>query len=158
MNEALLKHTVETHPFLRDMTPEHQQFISDSAHVASFEPGQIIFREGEPANECFIIQQGKVALEAYQSSNNNVVVQTLGPQEVFGWSWLFAPYAWHFTARALEPTTAIVLNGAHLLVHAEHEHNFGYALMKHIARLLMKRLEVARRDLINQKADELLTA
>lgn len=158
MNDSFLKHMVKTHPLLRDMTPEHQQFISETAHEVSFEADQIIFQEGAPANECFLIQQGKVVLEAHQPSNGNIALQTLGPEEVFGWSWMFPPYAWHFTARALEPTTVIALNGARLLVQAEREHNFGYALMKHIARILMKRLEVARSDMLALKAETLMSA
>ena len=29
-------------------------------------------------------------------------VQTIGPGDALGWSWLFAPHRWHFTARAVE--------------------------------------------------------
>lgn len=158
MNDDVLKQMVKTHPLLRDMAPEHQQFISETAHEVSFDVDQVIFTEGEPANECFLIQQGKVALEAHEPSNGNIVLQVLGPEEVFGWSWLFPPYAWHFTARALEPTTVIALNGARLLVQAEREHNFGFALMKHVARILMKRLEIVRRDMLEQRAEALLPA
>jgi CRP-like cAMP-binding protein len=84
MNDGILKQTVKTHPFLRDMTPEQQQFISDSARVATFDPAQVIFQEGAPANECFFIHQGKVALEAEEPSSGKVVVQTLAPRKCSG--------------------------------------------------------------------------
>jgi hypothetical protein len=67
---------------------------------------------------------------------------------VLGWSWLFPPFSWHFQARAIEPTTVISLNGAHLLVSAESNHEFGYELMKRVAQVVIRRLQITRKQLI----------
>ena len=52
----------------------------------------------------------------------------------------------HFQARVVEPTTAIVLNGAHLLVVAEEDHDFGYELMKRVAQVVIRRLQSTRKQ------------
>lgn len=158
MNDAALKEMVKAHPFLHDIKPEHQELISDTAHLVHFEPQQIIFHEGEPANEFFLIQEGKLALEAHEPADGTALVQILGPEDVLGWSWLFQPYVWHFTARALEPTTMIALNGARLLIHAESDHEFGYELMKRVARILMTRLQATRHELLAERQEAVLTA
>jgi CRP-like cAMP-binding protein len=158
MNNADLKEMVKAHPFLHDMKPEHQEFISETAHLVRFEPQQIIFHEGEPANEFFLIREGKLALEAHEPGNGSALVQVLGPEDVLGWSWMFPPYAWHFTARAVQPTTMIALNGARLLIHAESEHDFGYELMKRVARIMMARLQATRRQLIAERQEAIMTA
>ena len=75
-----------------------------------------------------MIESGKVALEAHKPANGATLVQTLGAGDVLGWSWLFPPFVWHFQARAIEPTSVIVLNGAHLLAFAERHPDFGYKL------------------------------
>lgn len=65
-----------------------------------------------------------------------------------GWSWLFPPFVWHLQARALEPVKTIALSGAHLLTTAEGDREFGYELMKRVAHVVIQRLQVARKQLI----------
>lgn len=138
---------VTSHPFLHTMLPEHLDKLSQNACELEFKKGQIIFRQGEPANRMFLIEEGRVALEAYEDGKTAHVL-TLGTGEVLGWSWLFPPFSWHFQARAIEPTRAIALDGAHLLVVAEEDHDFGYELMKRVSKLLIERLQTARKQLL----------
>ena len=74
--------------------------------LKKIEPGELIFREGDPANSFYLIQQGKVVLES-QAGGGRIPVQTVETGEVLGWSWLFPPYYWHFDACAVESTEAI---------------------------------------------------
>ena len=56
-----------------------------------------------------MIHHGKVVLEAtYVSGEGLIPIQTLGAGEALGWSWLFPPHQWQFSARAVEPTEAVV--------------------------------------------------
>ena len=50
-----------------------------------------------------------------------------------GWSWLFPPYAWHFTARALEETDAIFFYGTILREYCEKDHSLGFELFKRMS-------------------------
>ena len=52
-------------------------------------------------------------------------------------------------ARAIEPTTVVVLDGAHMLAAAERNPDFGYDLMKRVAQLAVQRLQAARRQLVS---------
>ena len=45
---------------------------------------------------------GKVALSAHAPGKGHLLVQTLGPGETLGLSWLFPPYRWQFDARPVE--------------------------------------------------------
>ena len=71
--------------------------------------------------------------------------------------WAPRPYVWHFQARAIEPSTAIVVDGAHLLNAAERNHDFGYELMKRVARVLIQRLQVTRKELLRQQVESILS-
>ena len=51
------------HPFLSGLTPGNIQLITGCAKNARFEAGQMIFREGEDADQFYLIRQGKVSLE-----------------------------------------------------------------------------------------------
>jgi CRP-like cAMP-binding protein len=140
-----------THPFLARMEPQHVRRILKTGKEVTFTPNEIIFREGEPADRFFLIDSGKVSLEACAPGREPIEVQILEKGEALGWSWLFPPFAWHFQARALETTRATVFNGADLLVHAEEDPDFGYELMKRVAQVVIQRLQATRRRLVRME-------
>ena len=76
---------------------------------------------------------GIVSLEAEAADRRTLPIQTLGPGEDLGWSWLFPPYLMHFAARALEPTRVILFYGTRLRQQCEEDHDFGYEIMKRVA-------------------------
>ena len=139
---------ISEHSFFRSMAPAHLGLVTKSATEAKFETNQIIFHEKEPADRFFLIESGRVALGWHTPEGKMVLVQTLGPGEVIGWSWLFPPFIWHFQARATEPTSTVVLDGGHLLVAAEENPQFGYDLMRRIAQMVITRLQASRRSRI----------
>jgi|SRR6185369_6328703 len=155
MNNSL-QSVIVSHPFFQGMKPAHLEVIAGCATEARFESDQILFREGEPANKFYLIQGGRIALEAHELVDGTVPVQELGAGDVLGWSWLFPPFVWHLRARALEPTGAVVLDGAHLLIAAERNGNFGYELMKRVAQVLIRRLQATRKQLLKQQIESIV--
>lgn len=151
LNEAITKHA-----FFHGMKPEHLALLTEGANATTFKAGDVLFREGEPANQFFLIESGKMALETHDPANGTMLVQTLGAGDVLGWSWLFPPFIWHFQARVIEPTNAIVLSGAHLLVTAERNHDFGYELMKRVAQVVIRRLQATRKQLLALQVESAL--
>lgn len=151
-----LNQEIADHALFQGMKPEHLAVLAQGAKAAGFKTGDRLFRQNEPANQFYLIQSGKVALEAHEPADGTVLVQTLGAGEALGWSWLFPPFAWHFQARATEPTTAIIFSGAHLLTTAESNHDFGYELMKRMAQVVIHRLQATRRQLLALQVESAL--
>jgi CRP/FNR family transcriptional regulator, cyclic AMP receptor protein len=118
-----------------------------------FHRDEIVFCEGEPANRFCLICQGKIALESRGNGESAPLVQFIGEDEVLGWSWLFPPYYWHFTARAVEPTDAIFFYGTRLREQCEEDPAFGYDLMKRMAAVVIKRLQITRVQLLQVQQD-----
>lgn len=139
---------ITRHPFFDGMKPEHLAVLVEGAKEVQFGPGNLIFQEGEPAAHFYLIQSGRIALEA-REQGSTVLMQTLTAGDVLGWSWLFPPFGWHFQARAIESSSVIMLNGARLLIAAEHNHDFGYELMKRVSRLVINRLQATRKGLLD---------
>ena len=144
------------HPFFKGMKPEHLALVLAGATCASIKAGQVLFRQGEPASRFYLLQRGRVLLEARAAAHRGAEIQTLGAGEVLGWSWLFAPFVWQFQARALEPGEALVLDGAHLLVEAERNHEFGFELMKRVAQVVIHRLQATREQLLSTRLEPTL--
>jgi CRP-like cAMP-binding protein len=149
-NEAMppLTEAISAHRFAADMKPEHLKRLQEAAMFKQFERDELIFREGEPANRFYLISRGKIALESTGNSESAPLVQFIGEGEVLGWSWLFPPYYWHFSARAVEPTDAIFFYGTRLRAQCEEDPVFGYELMKRVAAIVIKRLQITRVQLL----------
>jgi CRP-like cAMP-binding protein len=139
---------IAQHPFFMGMIPRHLQQLAEAAIQLQFEEGENIFAEGSPANRFYLILKGKVVLEAEMADRTMIAVQTLGPGDDLGWSWLFPPYSMHFSARALEPTTTIFFYGTRLREQCEEDHELGYQLMKRIAEVATKCLHATQAKLM----------
>ena len=100
------------------------------------------------ANRFYLIESGKVAVESNDGPDNPVVIETIGAGDLLGWSWMFAPYVWRFTARAIEPTSAIFFYGTILREYCERDHSLGYELFKRMAPVMIKRMQNAREKLV----------
>ena len=73
--------------------------------------------------------------------------ETIGDDDVLGWSWLFPPYYWHFDARATKPTRAIFFYGTWLRESCERDHDFGYEMLKRMSAVIINRLQATRKKL-----------
>jgi len=144
-----LERVLAEHPFLRELAKPHLQVLAECASRVRFKAGEVIFREGEPANLFYLIRHGKVAVETFAPNRGPIVIQTLGEGEILGWSWLIEPYRWRFDARAVELTRAIALDGECLRGRCEEDREFGYEIIKRIAHVIERRLQATRLQLLD---------
>ncbi|CUS97315.1 cyclic nucleotide-binding domain-containing protein [Candidatus Chrysopegis kryptomonas] len=144
-----LEKLLAEHPFFKGLKKEYLELIIGCARNVFYKPGEFIFREGEEANEFYVIRDGKVSLEFSSPGKEPIVIQTLEDGEVLGWSWLVPPYYWHFSARAVEPTRAIALDGKCLRTKCEEDHNLGYELLKRFVTIVEQRLQATRIQLLD---------
>lgn len=144
-----LEPTLAEHPFFKGLEPKYLKLITGCASNVRYDRGEYIFREGEPASHFYIIRQGKVALEVFAAQRGPITIETIEAGEVLGWSWLFPPYRWHFSAHIIEPIRAIVLDGICLRTKGEEDHDLGYELMKRVSRIMMERLQATRLQLLD---------
>lgn len=149
MQMKTLEPYMAEHPFLKNLEPQHLKILVGCASNVRFDAGQFILREGEEANNFYIIRHGKVSLEIFTPDRGPITIQTIGEGEVLGWSWLIPPYHWHYDARALELTRAIALDGKCLRMKCEQDHDLGYELLKRFAHIITRRLEATRIQLLD---------
>lgn len=136
------------HPFLRGLPAPQLDVLAAAAMRRNFEEGEVIFREGDPANRFYLIQRGHVDVNWRGANEELVPVERLGPGETLGWSWLFPPYHAHFEACAVEPVEAIFFYGTQVREFAERDAEFGQALMSRAANVMLQRLQAAHREVL----------
>ena len=148
MDRSDLERAIAGHPFALGLSEHHVRLLADCAMQTHFEVDQVIFREGETANRFYLIESGEVVLESTEASDTPVTIEIIGPGDLLGWSWLFPPYIWHFSARATQPTSAIFLYGTVLREYLEKDPVLGYELFKRMSEVMTRRLQSARTRLL----------
>lgn len=144
---------VSLHPFLAGMNPHHLLLLTDCADVIHFKKGEIILNEGDHADCFYLLETGKVVLEATTKEHKHVLVETISAGELLGWSWMFPPYIWHFTARAAEATDALGFSGPALREYCEKVHSLGYELFKRMSAVMTHRVQSARMKMLEARSD-----
>jgi len=148
-----LQRILTAHPFFEDFPVPHLDLVVGCASNVRFEPGVFIFHEGEDARKFYLLREGKVGLQIASERRGPLAIQTLGEGDILGWSWLFPPYRWKFSARTFEPTRAFAIDGQCLRDKAEEDHDLGYELLKRFSRIFEARLETMRLQLANVYQD-----
>jgi CRP-like cAMP-binding protein len=137
------------HPFFQDIEPVYLQLMVGCAANVRFAAGDDIFREGDVADQFYLIRHGRVALQVFIPGQGRMTIETIEAGEVLGWSWLFPPYRWHFDAQALDLTRAIAFDGACLRAKCDEDHGLGYLLMQRFAQIMTQRLQATRLQLLD---------
>ena len=140
------------HALFKGLAARYLALLTEAAMLKEFSAGEVIFREGDPANRFYLILEGEVALEDPSREGSPILLQTIGADDVLGWSWLFPPYYWHFDACATKPTKAIFFYGTWLRDSCERDHDFGYEMMKRMGAVIIQRLQAARKRLAHVEA------
>ncbi|HLA79745.1 MAG TPA: cyclic nucleotide-binding domain-containing protein [Vicinamibacteria bacterium] len=137
------------HPFFKDLEASHLATIVGCASNVKFEAGEFIFRERQPAERFYVIRHGQVAVETFLPGRGAITIETMRDGEVLGWSWLFAPFKWHFDARAVTLVRALALDGTCLRGKCEKDAAFGYEIMKRFAEVAIRRMEATQLQLLD---------
>ncbi|NJP07527.1 MAG: cyclic nucleotide-binding domain-containing protein [Chloroflexaceae bacterium] len=146
---SIIESILRDHPFFAELEHDDIELIAEHSTNVRFEPDTYIFRQGEPANQFYLITYGKVAIEAFSPERGPLTVLTVAEGEVLGWSWLFEPYIWHFDARTVDMTRAIAINGEKLRAQCEQNHELGYQLMRRGVHVVEQRLQAAMIQLLD---------
>lgn len=144
-----IEQILEEHAFLGGLDRRACDLVGGCAEHVTFEAGAYLFHEGGPADTLYLIRHGRVALEVAVPERGAITIQTLGPDEIIGISWLVPPYRWAFDARALGLVRAIAIDARCLRDECEKDHDFGYKLMMRFMPVLIERLQATRIQILD---------
>lgn len=157
MSRNILSQTLSQIQFLQDIAPERLEQIADIARIRDYNETDTVFREGDPAENIYLVVSGIVSLEVCAAGSGCKQILTLGPGDLLGWSALLKQS--RYTARARTPQSArlVEINVAQLMAMCEKDPRFGYDLMRLTALALANRLSATRMQLVNVYGDQLPT-
>lgn len=147
---------IRRYPFFAGLNPGQIKLLAEVAEDVSVEAGYYFFHEGETLS-CFCIAlEGAIAVVfelpargvehklsdqfSRRLQTEDVVISTVGPGEVFGWSALVPP---HKATASVKTTTAarvIRFHADRLLGAFEEDCALGYLMMQKVAQVVRDRL------------------
>lgn len=93
----------------RKLTSDSMRTVADSAVVRVLERGDQLFRQGDPADELFVVQRGRLAIATKAVDGRESVVALMEPGDLFGELSLFDGRGRSADARALERTEVVAI-------------------------------------------------
>ncbi len=140
---------VRENPVFEDVDNDIVTLISGCGQNVAFEPGELLFREGDSAERFFLLRGGTVALEIFVPGRGPMIFKTLAENEFAGTSWLIPPYRWKYDARAKTRVHAISFDAQCMRDKSEADNRVGYALMKKFVPVLIDRLQTAQLQMLD---------
>lgn len=98
--------------WFQDLDSRSLEAISNAAVEQSYQPGQLIMRQGDTGVGAFIIRSGKVDI-IQERDGKEQKLATLGPGDVVGEMALLDEFPRSASVRAIEPTTALGIQRWH---------------------------------------------
>jgi CRP/FNR family transcriptional regulator len=98
-------------PVFSTLVPADLQRISELAVPREFEPGQVVFREGDSSDTCYVVRSGRARATREHSDGRVITLATFGPGDIFGELAMFEDERRSATVEAIEPTTVVAVLG-----------------------------------------------
>lgn len=139
------------------LTEEQLQTIAGLCQEETHENGEIIFQEDTPAQKVYFLLDGTVTLRI-RAPQHEVMVRAIGNRgEVFGWSALIDPPRYTATAKCLERSRLIAVDGPGLAALLAKDLSIGYPVMRRLASVVTSRLRDTRSQLTSLLARAIAT-
>lgn len=90
-------------PLLSTLKPDDRAAVEPLCRMRGYEKGEVIFREGDPAERIYFIYAGRVKVTK-SAGNRDIILEILGPGEAVGAVAAFERRSFPASAIAIEPS------------------------------------------------------
>ncbi len=149
MSKLSIEDYLSTHKFFSGLDESSMKFLSESATRILIKRDDVLFQQGESADKFYLLLNGRVSVQVPALVGPALEMQSLGKDQMLGWSWLIPPYRWNFQARVVEDSELLEFDGGAILARCEEDPKFGYQLLKRFAALMSERLDAARQNMMD---------
>jgi CRP-like cAMP-binding protein len=98
-------------PVLSTLEREDLERISEFAVPRNFEAGQVVFREGDASDTCYIVRSGHARAVREHGDGRTITLARFGPGDIFGELAMFEDERRSATVEAIEPTGVVAVLG-----------------------------------------------
>jgi CRP-like cAMP-binding protein len=148
------------YPFFSRLSIEQINTLAKLADELTVDDGHYFFREDEISKSFYLVLEGAVAIVfelperdvehtisdqfMRKLRTKDIVVSTVGPGDVFGWSGIIPPHSATAGAKAVTPCRVVSFDCDELMKEFEKDCAFGYVLTQKAAQVISERLRDMR--------------
>ncbi|MBC8463719.1 MAG: cyclic nucleotide-binding domain-containing protein [Deltaproteobacteria bacterium] len=125
---------------LQNLSDEALEKILPITKHREFKEGEMIFKQGDPADALYLLKRGKVLLEVDLSEIVSISLGSVKTGFSFGWSALMGDSNYTSHAICSEPCEILSVSGKELQSLLEQDHAIGYHIMIGVAQIIKNRL------------------
>jgi CRP/FNR family transcriptional regulator, cyclic AMP receptor protein len=98
-------------PAFATLEPSDLQRIAEVAVPRQFDPGQVVFREGDASDTCYVVRDGHARAIRTHGDGRTITLATFGPGDIFGELAMFEDERRSATIEAIDPTSVVGVLG-----------------------------------------------
>ena len=98
-------------PVFSALEPDDLERIAEVAVPRAFEPGQVVFREGDSSDTCYIVRLGRARAITTHPDGRTITLASFGPGDIFGELAMFEDERRSATVEAMEQTSVVGVLG-----------------------------------------------
>lgn len=122
--------------------------LSEITKEIQIQKGQFFMREGQQAEELFVLKEGAVELLIKVEEGFDLPIAIFrNPGDCTGTSALVEPYVYSLNSRCVKDSKMLVINKTALKELMQGDHDLGCVIMKNLAQHLLDRLKETRQEL-----------
>jgi CRP-like cAMP-binding protein len=85
--------------------------IAELSVPRGFEPGEVVFREGDASDTCYVVREGHARAIHEHGDGRTITLATFGPGDIFGELAMFEDELRSATVEAIEPISVVAVLG-----------------------------------------------
>jgi len=142
-----------------DLSKRELEELAKTAELEKHQAGYQVIEEDEFASALCLVSEGRVAVKMKSRAGQEVLIDELGPGELFGWSAVLNDQTFTAAVSTVEESTLVAFDGDRLRRLFEKHQAIGCRVITNIAAVISSRLEHLRSRLADEPfAPEWLTS
>lgn len=142
-----------------DLGKRELEELAKTAELEKYQAGSRVIEEDEFASALCLVSEGRVAVKMSSRAGQEVLIDELGPGELFGWSAVLNDQTFTAAVSTIEESTLLAFDGERLRQLFEKHQAIGCRVITNIAAVISRRLERLRSRLTDEPfAPEWLTS
>ncbi|MCC6544678.1 MAG: cyclic nucleotide-binding domain-containing protein [Nitrospirae bacterium] len=136
--------------FFSDLADDEIKLIQGICREENYHAGDYIIVEDAPADNLYILKNGKVSIDIKVGNGKYLSVFTVSRfAEPFGWSAIVEPYKSTAAARSVVDSTVFSVDRRKLMDIIEKDYHMGFLVMRRVAKIISERVRETRLQLVH---------
>lgn len=139
----------ERSALLQSLSNTEVSLFESAATEVRVAAGDVLFEEDGAADVFYIVVEGKIGLELTSPGKEPIVIQTLGPGDLVGVSWLFPPHRWNWRALAIVDSELAAFDATTIRSEMEQNRDLAWEVLRVVSGEVVDRLHRTRVQLLD---------